>query len=216
MQNKILKKFEATDVTIEIIDGVPMFELYSVGEALGYTRTVKSKGKEYYQIRKDRVNAVVKSAEITTVVHDNNKYINIDDVRKFISFSHTTNPTKENFVDYLKSKGYLDFKEIFVSKRKELKFLDELEKVLSPMKIKGIRQYNVLTYRIDYYIPNFKLAIEYDENNHNYYTYENQELRQMNIEKELKCQFIRLSDSKDNFYNIGIVMAKIMEIQRCL
>lgn len=212
MQNKILKKFEATDVIIEIIDEVPMFELYSTGMALGYVKTAK--GKQY--ARTERIDKTVKNADITTVVHDNNKYINIDDVRKFISFSHTTDPTKENFVDCLKSKGYLDFKEIFVSKRKELKFLDELEKVLSPMKIKGIRQYNVLTYRIDYYIPNFKLAIEYDENNHNYYTYENQELRQMNIEKELKCQFIRLSDSKDNFYNIGIVMAKIMEIQRCL
>lgn len=35
-ENRILKKFEATDVTIEIIDGVPMFELYSTGMALGY------------------------------------------------------------------------------------------------------------------------------------------------------------------------------------
>ena len=38
MENKILKKFEATDVTIEIINGVPMFELYSTGMALGYVK----------------------------------------------------------------------------------------------------------------------------------------------------------------------------------
>ena len=38
MENKILKKFEATDVTIEVINGVPMFELYSTGMALGYSR----------------------------------------------------------------------------------------------------------------------------------------------------------------------------------
>ena len=37
MENKILKKFEMTDVTIEFIEGVPMFELYSIGEALGYS-----------------------------------------------------------------------------------------------------------------------------------------------------------------------------------
>lgn len=29
MENKILKKFEATEVTIKIIEGIPMFELYS-------------------------------------------------------------------------------------------------------------------------------------------------------------------------------------------
>lgn len=40
-ENKILKKFEVTDVTIEIIDGVPMFELYSTGMALGYVKLLK-------------------------------------------------------------------------------------------------------------------------------------------------------------------------------
>lgn len=48
MENKILKKFEATNVTIEVIDEVPMFELYSVGEALGYTKIARAKGREYY------------------------------------------------------------------------------------------------------------------------------------------------------------------------
>ena len=45
MENKILKKFEATDVIIEVIDGIPMFELYSTGMALGYVKTAK--GKHY-------------------------------------------------------------------------------------------------------------------------------------------------------------------------
>lgn len=214
MENKILKKFEATDVTIEIIDGVPMFELYSVGEALGYTKIAKAKGKEYYQVRKDRIDKIVQNAGITTVVYKDNKYININDVRKFISLSHTNNPTKEVFVNYLKEQGFLDYNEVFISNRKEIKFLNELEEVLNPMKIKGIRQYNILTYRIDYYIPDFKLAIEYDENDHQSYAYENQELRQINIEKELGCQFIRLSDSKNNFHNIGVVINKIMEVSK--
>lgn len=68
-ENRILKKFEATDVTIEIIDGVPMFELYSVGAALGYTKTAKSKGKEYFQIRNDRIDKVAKNAGITPLPH---------------------------------------------------------------------------------------------------------------------------------------------------
>lgn len=90
MENKILKKFEATDVTIKIIDEVPMFELYSVGEALGYTRTVKSKGKKYYQIRKDRIDAVVKSAEITGLYHDGTTFLTESQLYDFMLEAHTS------------------------------------------------------------------------------------------------------------------------------
>lgn len=41
IENRILKKFDTTEVTIEIIDGVPMFELYSTGMALGYVRKME-------------------------------------------------------------------------------------------------------------------------------------------------------------------------------
>ena len=56
MENKILKKFEATDVIIEVIDGIPMFELYSTGMALGYVKTAK--GRQY--ARTERIDNVVK------------------------------------------------------------------------------------------------------------------------------------------------------------
>lgn len=205
-ENKILKKFEATDVIIEIIDGVPMFELYSTGMALGYVKT--SKGKQY--ARTERIDNTAKNAEITTVVHDDKKYITIDDVRKFITLSHTDNLKKDMFIDFLKNNGYIDYNEVFTSTRKEIKFLNELEEVLLPLGIKGIRQYPILSYRIDYYIPKLNLAVEYDENNHKNYSFDAHELRQMNIEKVLKCKFVRLSDSNTNLKNIGIVINEIM------
>lgn len=71
--------------------------------------------------------------------------------------------------------------------------------------IKGINQYSILGYRIDYYIPKLKLAIEYDENNHSGYSYETQEGRQKQIEKELGCKFIRLSDNCSDLKNIAKV-----------
>ena len=85
---------------------------------------------------------------------------------------------------------------------------------MSPLSIIGIRQYQILQYYIDYYIPSIKLAIEYDENNHKDYTYEKQELRQEKIEKELGCKFIRLSDANDNYYNIGLVVKEIINIKK--
>ena len=102
--------------------------------------------------------------------------------------------------------------DIILYNRPEIYFLDELEQVLCDMNIKSIRQYSVLPYYIDCYIHALNLAIEYDEGDHKYYTYENQELRQKNIENELKCTFIRLSDSNSNLYNIGLVMSQILKM----
>lgn len=85
MENKILKKFEATDVIIEVIDGVPMFELYSTGMALGYVKTAK--GKQY--ARTERIDKTVKNADITTVVHDGQLYMNENQLYDFMFEAHT-------------------------------------------------------------------------------------------------------------------------------
>ena len=95
--------------------------------------------------------------------------------------------------------------------RKEIEFLDQLEEALEPFGIKGSRQYPVLSYRIDYYIESLNIAIEYDENNHMSYSYEAHEGRQAQIEEELSCKFIRISDNKTNAYNIGYVIKMILE-----
>lgn len=99
-----------------------------------------------------------------------------------------------------------------VSTRKEIEFLDQLEESLKPFNIKGIRQYHILSYRIDYYIPSLNIAIEYDENDHKNYTYEQHEGRQKEIEKELNCKFIRVSDKNTNSYNIGLVIKDIFNL----
>lgn len=89
IENKILKKFEVTDVIIEIIEGIPMFEVYSVGEALGYTKIAKAKGKEYYQVRKDRIDKVVKNAKITPLSHGGATFINENQLYDFMFEAHT-------------------------------------------------------------------------------------------------------------------------------
>lgn len=91
----------------------------------------------------------------------------------------------------------------------EYAFLDVLEDALKPFKIYGERQYKVLNYRIDFYIPSLKIAIEYDENNHSNYSYEDQELRQSMIQKELGCKFIRVSDKNSHFYNVGLILKEL-------
>ena len=114
---------------------------------------------------------------------------------------------------------------IVVRSRKEIDFINKLEECLKisfslgsedelSKHFLGIKQYKVLDYKIDYYIPCIKLAIEYDEDNHNGYTYEQQELRQKRIEKELGCRFMRVDDKNDEI-NLALVFARVMsELER--
>lgn len=117
---------------------------------------------------------------------------------------------KSSLLLWFKSHANKEF-DIILYNRPEEYFIDELEQVLCGMGIRSIRQYSVLSYRIDCYVPALNLAIEYDENNHKNYTYEKQDLRQKNIENELKCNFIRLSDSNSNLHNIGLIMKQILK-----
>ena len=50
------------------------------------------------------------------------------------------------------------------------------------------------------------IAIEYDENGHASYKYEEYEDRQKEIEKELGCKFIRVTDKESDECNIGLVI----------
>jgi len=103
------------------------------------------------------------------------------------------------------------FKRISLYERKEICFIDKLEKVLKPMGLKGKRQYKIGNYRIDYYISKLNIAIEYDENNHQSYTYKQQEGRQNYIEDRLHCTFIRVTDKIDDYINIGIILKNMKE-----
>lgn len=66
----LIKQFEGREVKV-IVDenGEPLFEVYSVGMALGYFKSNTVKGKTYYQCRKDRVRKIIEGADIEPLVH---------------------------------------------------------------------------------------------------------------------------------------------------
>ena len=78
-------------------------------------------------------------------------------------------------------------------------------------------QYHVLNYRIDAYLPKQKLAIEIDELGH--VDRINDQEKQLAIEKELDCKFIRINPAKERFnvFNeIGIMQIFIAESNKKL
>ena len=189
----------------------PLFEIYSTGMALGYINKRKnSVGKEYITPYKSRIDKIIKNASIKKYIIGGKKFVDIEGLKNFISLCHTEN--KMEFINWLKQKGYINHNDVFLSTRKEIVFFDELEESLKHFNLKGIRQYHVLSYRVDYYIPSLNIAIEYDENDHSGYSYEAHEGRQKEIEQLLGCRFIRVTDNFNIGYNIGYVIKNIFSL----
>ena len=121
---------------------------------------------------------------------------------------------KDMLTEYFGTKE--DF--IILSTRKEIRFREKLKEVLSAFHIndiefqKSIQNKKGTNYKIDCYIPSLNIAIEYDENGHANYTYEAHEGRQKEIEKELGCKFIRVTDKESDEYNIGLVIKELFNI----
>lgn len=94
--NKIMK-FENTPIDVQIINGVPMFELYSVGMALGYARSNGKSGGEHgvhpenkkLFPYKSRIDKVAENAEISAVVHGVHPYITESQLYDFMLEART-------------------------------------------------------------------------------------------------------------------------------
>jgi len=65
-------------------NGEPLFELYSVGQALGYVKIDVKNGKEYIRVREDRIDIIAKNADIQPFSHDGRKFLNEDMLYDFI------------------------------------------------------------------------------------------------------------------------------------
>lgn len=115
---------------------------------------------------------------------------------------------KTELKNWLVSLGLIQ-DELLLIERKEIKFLDKLQEALKPFDLEGIKQYKILNYRIDFYIPKLNIAIEYDENEHKDYSYKQQQGRQKEIKDSLGCDFIRINDKQSDEYNIGLVLLHI-------
>ncbi len=95
--------------------------------------------------------------------------------------------------------------------RFETTFFNKLYDVLKPLDIVMLTQKTVLEYRLDGYIPRFNIAIEYDESQHFIEPQKSQDIiRQKEIEKALKCNFVRCDYRNTDAYNIGLVLNEII------
>ena len=60
-------------------------------------------------------------------------------------------------------------------------------------------QYSVLSYKIDLYFHDYRLAIEVDEKGHKDRNINHEIERQEALEKKLSCKFIIINSDEENF-----------------
>jgi very-short-patch-repair endonuclease len=75
--------------------------------------------------------------------------------------------------------------------------------------LRTIQQYKVAPYSIDLYFPDYRIAVECDEEGHRRYTPKAERKRQNYIEQRLNCTFVRYNPDSPNF-NIGDVINEII------
>ena len=127
---------------------------------------------------------------------------------KYLNLIQDAQIGKEILTNYFEYK-----KEIYavLENRKEILFRDSIKKCLSDICTVKFQHY-VDGYRIDIYIPEFNLAIEYDEIGSNHtYKQEIDIIRQKYIENKLGCTFIRISETLTLEEGINKILKYIMK-----
>ena len=93
--------------------------------------------------------------------------------------------------------------------RKEIEFVKLLTDFLYEYDIKYIKQFQYKNYRIDLYLPELLIAVEYDEDNHKYYSDDMEITREENLKHDLGCNFISLSDHDSDGRNLAKIINHI-------
>jgi very-short-patch-repair endonuclease len=107
--------------------------------------------------------------------------------------------------------NFLGIKKEYLVYIKEIEFGKELEnfiKTIYNLEVKT--QYPVKNYKLDFYIPKFNLAIEFDEKHHKYQKEEDKK-RENEIKDILNCKFVRVSEEQSIGEQLGLVIKTINE-----
>jgi very-short-patch-repair endonuclease len=93
---------------------------------------------------------------------------------------------------------WLEKKPLLKFTRKEEAFYQQLQEFILGLNLNVIieTQYLVYNYKIDFYLLEYNLAVEYDEHYHNSQA-DRDQIRQSEIEAKLNCTFLRIEEGQE-------------------
>ncbi len=198
--------FNSLEIRIVIINGQEYFVAKDVAELLSYKRpadAVAQHCKKAIDFEVSKLNCTNNFSSKARVI----KLIPESDVLRLIHKSQKiTEQEKKHIV------SFFDFTktEIFIS-RQETEFGKELKNFIKTIyNLEVETQYPVKNYRLDFYIPELNLAIEFDEKHHKYQK-EKDEKRENEIKDILNCKFARVFEEQSIGEQLGFVIKAINE-----
>ena len=206
------RKFENSRLDMEIfvyeIEGKEWFIGNDMSILLGYSNYQKALQQHVW--KENKKSMYIKTLENIgngekKVINNNRAFITKEGVLQLISKS-------QKITQQQKQEWYRMFGVVNVcTSRKEIEFGDTLKKSLNELELKVISQYNIDDkYRVDFYIPQLNIAVEYDEEQHDYLEKEDKE-REDYIKGKLGCQFVRCDFRDSDIKNVMKVVKKCNE-----
>lgn len=189
-------------VSVHDISSIHQKEVRAVNQQFKRNKEKFMAGKDYFELKRSELNK--KHFFISFSKFSNNKFEYIFTASGYLKLVKTfVNNTEYKIIkkvyEFLGGNENID---IYVSnERFEISFFKLLEEALKEIDVKLIHQYYVSGYRIDFFLPEYNLAIEYDEDHHKLRTKEDK-IREKEIKKETGCKFIRCSYKDSNIKNL--------------
>ncbi|WP_346938095.1 hypothetical protein [uncultured Clostridium sp.] len=213
-------------------DTSPMFTIFQAGELLGL-RTAKvvenfERNEVNFELNVDYIDlkSAIPSGDKTSNINISKLLIStgctqnkLNATKRWLAFSFSGMVkllyicdiyNKEKIHRFLMKYFNISDNFILIKSRFETQFRVLIEESFKNI-VNFIPQYSCCNnkYRIDFYSPIYNLAVEYDEGHHKYHKDEDKE-RELNIWKELHCNFIRVDKNKE-LEGINKIMIYILD-----
>ena len=205
------KEYEGQSVvSVYDISSIHQKEVRAINQQFKRNKGKFKEGKDYFELKRSELSE--KHFFIGFSKFSNNKFEYIFTVNGYLKLVKTfVNNSEYKIIkkvyEFLGGNENID---IYVSnERFEISFFKLLKEALKEIDVKLIYQYYVSGYRIDFFLPEYKLAIEYDEEHHKLRTREDK-IREREISKEIGCKFIRCSYKDSNIKNLMKILKEIV------
>lgn len=210
MQNYVLC-YNHTIIVYELTEET-LFEIYSLGAALGYERsdgkTLNDDGTYRMFPYKSRMDRLISGLDIDALEIDGRKYLDMTQLRQLLM--GCTSIKKNEFIEWLGENYDVSIWGLYSTTKEDTMFT-ALEDFLKPFGYTLNKQVKCGRYRIDAVIPELNVAIEYDEDSHVNYDRRAEEIREEYIRTNYDA-LIRISDAHNSNYNLGLIVKEIMDI----
>lgn len=210
VQNYVLC-YNHTIVVYELTEET-LFEIYSLGAALGYERwdgkTLNEDGTYRMFPYKSRMDRLISGLDIDALEIDGRKYLDMTQLRQLLM--GCTSIKKNEFIEWLGENYDVSIWGLYSTTKEDTMFT-ALEDFLKPFGYTLNKQVKCGRYRIDAVIPELNVAIEYDEDSHVNYDRRAEEIREEYIRTNYDA-LIRISDAHNSTYNLGLIVKEIMDM----